>query len=103
MVIIYLSIATVIETEKHLRLPITQRMDRRKLLWRSLRNKEEDEAKLITMRVDDRSLEATERHNFLINYKFGRIPVQVDSGRQMNYTSENILAGKPTKISKETV
>ncbi|CAD7081749.1 unnamed protein product [Hermetia illucens] len=84
-----------------MRLLIAQNEDLHTRLWRVFRSKVEGKGKLLTIGVDDRSLEAIKRRSCHINYRFGNIPVHVHKEKPRKETSEEASGGKLTEVPEE--
>ncbi|CAD7082050.1 unnamed protein product [Hermetia illucens] len=101
MVTVFLPKAAAIVTEDLMRLLIAQNEDLHTRLWRVFRSKVEGKGKLLTIGVDDRSLEAIKRRSCHINYRFGNIPVHVHKEKPRKETSEEASGGKLTEVPEE--
>ncbi|XP_017474312.1 PREDICTED: uncharacterized protein LOC108364938 [Rhagoletis zephyria] len=78
----YLPKAAGVDTQKLLNLIIAQNEGMHTDLWKVYRSNDEKTGKLLTIGIDDRSLDAIKKKNCILRYRFGSVPVHVHKGRE---------------------
>ncbi|XP_036344517.1 uncharacterized protein LOC118753749 [Rhagoletis pomonella] len=78
----YLPKAAGVDTQKLLNLIIAQNEGMHTDLWKVYRSNDEKTGKLLTIGIDDRSLEAIKKKNCILRYRFGSVPVHLHKGRE---------------------
>ncbi|XP_017489017.1 PREDICTED: uncharacterized protein LOC108377264 [Rhagoletis zephyria] len=93
----YLRKAGGVDTQKLLNLFIAQNEGMHTDLWKVYRSNDEKTGNLLTIGIDDRSLEAIKKKNCILRYRFGSVPVHVRKGREpkAKVTKPNTSPGVP--------
>ncbi|XP_037956816.1 uncharacterized protein LOC119686329 [Teleopsis dalmanni] len=98
MITVCLPRATGIETKDLLDLLITQNDGLHTHLWKVFSSKEIKNGKVLTIRIDRRSLEAIKANNCRMSYRFGSVPVHLNKGDENSKADIDNMHGAETRI-----